>query len=109
MNYLEANLTREDREQQQRDILELRKYILALKQRDLGGELICEMCGCNNKPFDIHHKTYKKDLTYYDLQLLCEDCHKSITDYRHVSLQISEQTQVSTPSNDKIAVDKTIK
>ena len=81
MDYKQYGLTREDREQQQQDITDLRPYILYLKRRDLG-ELKCEKCGITNVPFDIHHKDYKPDLTYYDLEVLCEPCHVSKTDYR---------------------------
>lgn len=83
MNYREHGLTREHREQQNEDIQQLRPYILCLKKRDLG-VLKCEMCGAVDVPFDIHHKDYRHDLTYYDLQLLCVPCHYSITDYRHI-------------------------
>jgi len=83
MNYKEHGLTREQREQQQQDIQDLRPYILYLKARDLGG-LKCEKCGKVNCAFDLHHTDYKLDLTYYDLELLCENCHKLCTDYRHV-------------------------
>ena len=84
-NYLQEGLTRQEREQQQLDITELRPYILYLKKRDLV-ELQCEICGKKDCNFDIHHTSYKKDLTYYDLKLLCEECHKSITDYKHCKI-----------------------
>jgi 5-methylcytosine-specific restriction endonuclease McrA len=84
MNYKEHGLTREQREQQQQDINDLRPYIMCLKKRDLG-EIMCENCKRKDCPLDIHHKDYKPDLTYYDLQLLCEPCHVAVTDFRHVN------------------------
>jgi len=56
------------------DITALRPYILALKERDLGS-IKCEQCG-NTDDLNIHHKKYGLDVNYYDLELLCFDCHR---------------------------------
>jgi hypothetical protein len=80
MNYKESGITFEERMLLQRDILALRTYILYLKEKELGA-LMCEECKKETKDLDIHHKRYGKDITYYDLMLLCEACHKNITDY----------------------------
>jgi len=55
-------------------IFYLKPYILALKEKYLNG-LKCEICGSANIPLDIHHKKYGADVTYYDLILLCDNCH----------------------------------
>ena len=36
-----------------------------------------ECAGCGNalKGYQLHHKRYGKDITLYDLALLCGDCH----------------------------------
>jgi len=77
VNYKQFGVTREEREQNQDDIIRLRPYIMALKERDLG-VLKCEQCEATDKPLDIHHKKYGDSVNYYDLALLCEDCHKNI-------------------------------
>ena len=76
MNYRDYNITRDERMDMHKAIKELRPYIMALKQRDLG-TIKCESCGKETEAVDIHHKTYKSDLTYYDLELLCWDCHRA--------------------------------
>ncbi len=85
MNYIEAGLTREDREQQHKDMRGLLPYIKAIKLKEHGC-IKREMCGLETNEVDCHHKTYKKDLTYYDLQLLCIPCHTSITDYSRIGI-----------------------
>lgn len=80
--YKQFNITKEERLEEARDVSGLKQYIVALKERDLGG-LRCENCGVKDKPFDIHHKRYGIDVNYYDLQLLCEDCHNEIIPSRY--------------------------
>lgn len=84
--YKEHGLTRKDREQQQIDIIQLRPYILALKQKAMGF-IGCEQCKTITNEVDIHYTSYKHDLTYYDLMLLCIPCHTSMTDYRPMSMR----------------------
>ena len=85
VNYKQFGISKEERDQERRDVAHngLRKYILALKGKELGS-LKCEVCG-HTKDLDIHHKRYGKDVTYYDLMLLCMDCHGSIYPNRHES------------------------
>ena len=54
----------------------LRGYINALKEIELGG-LICEKCG-SIKNLELHHLRYGVDVNYYDLKLLCRECHRNI-------------------------------
>ncbi len=75
MNYKDYNTTRADRLEMQGAIEDLRSYIMALKRKDLGC-IKCEECGTITDSVDIHHTSYKPDITYYDLQLLCWPCHK---------------------------------
>lgn len=35
----------------------------------------CADCGLEYDYYEIDHKRYAEDLTVYDLQLLCEQCH----------------------------------
>ena len=79
MNYHDFGITREQRDVLQGDIAELRPYILAIKQRELG-QLKCESCGQSEAPIEIHHKRYGIDVNYYDLMLLCKDCHDKLRD-----------------------------
>jgi len=64
-----------ERIQLQRDIIELRPYILALKKKEMG-KLKCERCGQKDTEYHIHHKRVAMDVNYYDLELLCWACHK---------------------------------
>lgn len=57
-------------------VADMRQYILMAKQ-GLGIHG-CERCGIKGKPMDIHHKRYGRDITIYDLELLCESCHREI-------------------------------
>lgn len=41
----------------------------------------CERCGRHNK-LELHHRNYDKPLgkeSWEDLELLCQDCHRSIS------------------------------
>ena len=49
VNYKQFNITKDERRQEQKDVIELRRYILSLKERDLNG-LRCEGCGATDKP-----------------------------------------------------------
>lgn len=40
----------------------------------------CDNCGAEDKTFNVHHKSYKKNRTpweyeLWELECLCEDCH----------------------------------
>ena len=58
---------------------QLRPIILNMKRVEIG-KLMCEHCGSEHD-LEIHHKHYSLYVTYYDLVLLCHDCHKSTTDF----------------------------
>lgn len=59
----------------QNDVLILRPYLLHLKGKELGF-LRCEQCDETESTFDFHHKRYGLDVTFKDLQLLCQPCHR---------------------------------
>ena len=63
----------------QYDIACLRPYIIAIKTQELG-QIRCESCGQDGVPIEIHHKRYGIDVNYYDLMLLCKDCHDKLRD-----------------------------
>ena len=75
--YKQFNITREERLQEGIDVNQLKQYIFSLKEKELG-KLKCENCGATDKPLEIHHKRYGANINYYDLMLLCKDCHKKI-------------------------------
>jgi hypothetical protein len=60
------------------DSLCLRPYLLHLKEKELGF-LHCEGCGDTEARFEFHHKRYGLYVTFADLMLVCEDCHKALT------------------------------
>lgn len=81
VNYKQFGVTKEQRMELHLITHQLRTEILALKERDLG-ELKCEECGKKNEEgigikgtLQIHHKRYALDTNYYDLELLCRQCH----------------------------------
>ena len=43
----------------------------------------CAECGEEHEYFEIDHKRYADDLTIYDFQLLCSDCHSVKTSVGH--------------------------
>ena len=55
-------------------VKDMRKYILSAKA--FIGITECERCGM--PATNIHHLRYGSDVTIYDLELLCEDCHWAI-------------------------------
>lgn len=66
-------ITKQERMQEHYDSIFLRPWILAVKERELG-KLMCEDCG-SEENLQIHHKRYGIDVTYYDLKLVCFQCH----------------------------------
>lgn len=59
--------------------LDLRRrfYASKLVKRSESGRPLCSACLAENKPLDLHHKTYKRKghERLMDLILLCHDCH----------------------------------
>lgn len=74
MNYKDFGITKQERDEEARDVQMLRPYILNIKEKELGS-LNCEICGSDNN-IEIHHKRYGSDITIKDLELLCFNCHK---------------------------------
>ena len=65
MNYaLEAHNT----------IKDLRQYLLPLMIDTFGDK--CAICKQQYSSYEIDHIRYGDDITMYDLQLLCADCHR---------------------------------
>lgn len=57
-----------------RQIEDLRQYLLPLMTEEFGD--LCADCGEQKDSYQIDHMRYGDDITMYDLQLLCVDCHK---------------------------------
>lgn len=53
---------------------DLRGYLLPVMKLKFGDK--CASCGETYDSYQIDHKRYADDITMYDLQLLCVDCHK---------------------------------
>ena len=73
VNYKDFNITKEERDAEEYDILTLQHYLFALKEKELG-MLMCEECG-SEEDLQFHHKRYGIDVNYFDLILLCKNCH----------------------------------
>jgi hypothetical protein len=68
----------EDKEADHQLVLEMRDYLLSAKRKQLG-KMMCERCKIEDaKSWHLHHKRYGKDITLYDLELLCDVCHWNI-------------------------------
>jgi len=75
-------LNYEERLSWQRTIAEMRPYLLMAKKAQLKG-LKCERCGeIRNQDWRFHHIRYADDITIYDLELLCGECHLNIPEVR---------------------------
>jgi hypothetical protein len=56
---------------------DLRQYLLPVMIELYGDK--CATCKQQFNSYDIDHKRYATDITVYDLQLLCTDCHRDKT------------------------------
>ena len=56
----------------------LKAYLLPALKYKFGDK--CANCGKTENDYQKDHKRYGKDITMYDLQLLCEQCHNEKTD-----------------------------
>ena len=74
VSYKDFNITKEERDAEEYDILTLQHYLFALKAEKQGGEARCESCG-KTEGLQFHHERYGIDVNFYDLILLCKDCH----------------------------------
>jgi hypothetical protein len=79
MEDLRRQYNKSDREQAQRDIIDLRCYILPLLLKRQDNK--CNMCRNEVLEYDIDHIVYNPKITINELQALCISCHKSITNY----------------------------
>lgn len=70
-----TKIPKSEKEKNWVDVCILCPYLLYLKKQDIG-ELKCEICG-SKRYLEFHHKKYGKDVTYYDLELLCSKCHQN--------------------------------
>ena len=76
ITYQQFGVTKEDMILGNKAVHRLMPYILAFKKIELG-DVMCERCGSKVK-LEIHHNKYGADVNYYDLELLCYKCHRSI-------------------------------
>lgn len=58
-------------------INDMRPYIMTVLKRVFGDK--CAKCGLRFEYYEIDHKRYLADITIFDLQLLCNDCHREKT------------------------------
>ena len=79
MEDLRMSFNEADREQAQRDICDLRPYILPLLLSRQGNA--CAMCHIPALKYDIDHLIYNPKVTINELQALCWPCHKGKTNF----------------------------
>lgn len=58
-------------------VQDLRPFLLPTMKQEFGDR--CAVCGVRKNSYEIDHKRYGDQVTMYDLQLLCVDCHTSQT------------------------------
>lgn len=80
MRCLRNRFTEADREQAQRDILDLRHYLLPILMRRQGS--VCNICKLPSLKYDIDHIVYNPMVSINELQALCIACHVKKTDFR---------------------------
>lgn len=79
MENLRESYTYQDRLEFQSNINTMRPYILPLLLQRQNN--VCNICKVEHKKYDIDHLIYNPMITINELQALCHDCHKSITNY----------------------------
>ena len=60
------------------------------------GKWNCYCCECNNKPLDLHHRTYKRlgnENISIDLIPVCRNCHDKIHKLEKGGIQLWEATK----------------
>lgn len=55
----------------------MRPYILSAMKEVFGDK--CALCGLQFMSYEVDHKRYASDITIFDLQLLCSECHAEKT------------------------------
>lgn len=63
-----------NRAQQHHITTSIKPYVLAAMKAQFGDK--CAECGEKKHAYDIDHMRYSDKVTIYDLQLLCQPCHK---------------------------------
>ena len=62
------------RREYQLTIIILRPYII--RALEALGKYGCQTCGTEKERLELHHRRYAEDVTLYDLELLCVECHR---------------------------------
>ena len=75
-----------DRLEFQETILSMRVYLLPLLLDRQGNA--CNICKLKHSKYEIDHLIYNPMITINELQALCHNCHKSITDYTRLTYKI---------------------
>jgi len=60
------------------------------------GKWNCYCCECNNKPLDLHHRTYKRlgnENIAVDLIPVCRECHNEIHTLQKSGIQLWKATK----------------
>ena len=85
MRDLRHRMTYEQRLELQATLNDLRHYIVPVLLMRQNG--VCNICKLSADKYDIDHLVYNPMISLNQLQLLCIPCHKSITDYRPLSVR----------------------
>jgi len=83
MKDLRLKLTRNERLDLAHTRLVMKPYIEAVLKAKRGDK--CEICGIKHIKYDIHERLYNPRITVFECQLLCEACHKKISDFTPIN------------------------
>lgn len=83
MKDLRLKINTGERKDLRRTMVVMRKYLLTLLKERAGNR--CERCGERCECYDIHERIYNPKIALKHLQLLCEPCHKSISDFKRIN------------------------
>lgn len=83
MENLRSNYNYKQRLEFQDTLNSMRAYLLPILLKIQGG--CCKRCELPADKYDIHHVIYNPKMTINELELLCEQCHKDITDYSRLT------------------------
>lgn len=83
MRNLRHRYTYQQRLEFQNTIMVMRDYILPLLLARQNNA--CALCKAGHKSYDIDHLVYNPMVTINELRALCEACHYTQTDYRHLT------------------------
>ena len=79
MQNLREKYTYQQRLELHDTIMVMRPYLLTLLLNRQNN--VCNICKVKHDKYDIDHLIYNPMITINELQALCVDCHKSITNY----------------------------